>query len=405
MKTTWQSKSEFSKIIIPALTGFSTLLIGIGIGRFGYPPLIPALVKEGWFTISQADYLGASNLTGYIIGSAFATWINKHISFIPLIRISLLTVVLMFILCAFQFNFFIYFILRLITGIAGGIIMVLTAPTIFKHSTTTKKGLLGGIIFSGVGIGIALAGTLIPFLIHQGLKTTWFVFAGISFLLVIFFWTSWPDGSNEKQEFQPSFKSGIKHSIWSKTIVLLLISYVCNAVGFVPHTVFWVDFISRGLDKGLETGTNFWILLGLSAAIGPVITGLMADKFGFSKSIRISLFIKGIGVVMPIFSTSTWSLAISSIFVGSLALGISSLAAGRVTEIVAPDLQKKLWSWMTIGFSITHALTAYVLTYIFSVTDSYYLLFKIGALTLIIGCVLDFIASKTTSQDNLTTQP
>lgn len=383
-------------IILPAMTGFIALLIGNGLGRFGYPPLIPSLVGQRWFSVPQADYLGAANLTGYIMGSAFAAWINRFVPSVNLIRISLLTATISFVCCAFPLNFPVYFLLRLIAGLAGGVIMVLTAPTIFRHTPTAKKGMLSGIIFSGVGIGIAIAGTLIPILVQQGLAITWISFAVLSLVLTLAFWNGWPNGSNEKHTIEISLTHGTKQSIWSRTVVLLLISYACNAVGFVPHTVFWVDFISRGLHMGIGRGTQFWVLLGLSAAIGPVISGLMADKFGFGKSIRISLLIKGIGVMMPIFSTAVWSLAISSIFVGSCALGISSLAAGRITELVAPQLQKKVWGWMTIAFSVTHALIAYILSYLFSVTGSYYLLFEIGAITLIIGSILDFFSSRQT---------
>lgn len=378
------------------MTGFIALLIGNGLGRFGYPPLIPALVGQKWFSVPQADYLGAANLTGYIIGSAFAAWINRFVPSVNLIRIALLIVTVSFVCCAFPLKFPVYFLVRLIAGLAGGLIMVLTAPTIFRHTSTAKKGMLSGIIFSGVGIGIALAGTLIPFLVHQGLTITWISFAVISLVLTLAFWNGWPGGSNDKHTIEVSLTHEPKQSIWSRTVVLLLISYACNAVGFVPHTVFWVDFISRGLHMGIGWATQFWILLGLSAAIGPVISGIMADKLGFGKSIRISLLIKGIGVMMPIFSTAVWSLAISSIFVGSCALGISSLAAGRITELVAPQLQKKVWGWMTIAFSVTHALTAYILSYLFSVTGSYYLLFEIGATTLIIGSILDFFSSRQT---------
>jgi hypothetical protein len=37
-------------------------LVGIGLARFAYSPLIPALVAEGWFSASAAAYLGAANL-------------------------------------------------------------------------------------------------------------------------------------------------------------------------------------------------------------------------------------------------------------------------------------------------------------------------------------------------------
>jgi len=381
-------------LMLPALTGFIALLIGNGLGRFGYPPLIPALIKEGWFSVSQADYLGAANLTGYIIGAAFGARINCFIPAVYLVRAAVFTVALSFACCAVPLAFPLYFTLRLIAGLAGGIIMVLTAPTIFKHTPTARKGLLSGIIFSGVGMGIALAGTLIPVLVQKGLPFTWFSFAAISLALAAVSWNGWPAGSNEKHARETTARWPGLPAVWNRSIVLLLISYACNAVGFVPHTVFWVDFVSRGLHLGIQRGTQLWVLLGLAAAFGPLISGYMADRVGFAKIIRISLLIKGVGVMMPIFSTAWWSLVLSSVFVGSLALGISSLAAGRITELAAPALQKKIWSRMTITFSVMHALTAYVMSYLFAVYGSYNLLFEIGAVTLVLGCVLDLISSR-----------
>lgn len=386
--------TRFSKaLLIPAMTGFAALLIGNGIGRLGYPPLIPALISKHWFTVAEADYLGASNLTGYIIGSASASFINRYIPTVNLVKAALITVALTFAACAIPFGFPFYFCLRFLAGLMGGVIMVVTPATIMKTIPDAVKGTVSGIIFSGVGIGVALMGTLVPYMIAFGLPVTWLFYAALSITLIAVFWKGWPNGSNSKNIVEDTTGRESTAGIWNHTIILLLISYGCNAIGFVPHTVFWVDFIARGLHLGINTGMHFWILLGLSAAAGPVITGFMADKIGFAKSIRISLLIKAIGVLMPVFTTALWSLAISSIFVGSLALGIASLTAGRITELVLPNLQKRVWSYMTITFSITHAATAYLLSYLFSRTGSYYFLFEIGAIMLIIGSVLDFLGS------------
>lgn len=233
-----------------------------------------------------------------------------------------------------------------------------------------------------------------PLLVKQGLRATWLTFAIVSVLLTLVTWNGWPEDSNEKHRPNKTIAhKGKKQQLWHRAVILLLISYACNAVGFVPHTVFWVDFISRGLHMGIEAGTRFWILLGLAAAFGPLITGFIADKLGFAKSIRLSLAVKAFGVILPLFSTAVWSLALSSICVGSLALGITSLASGRTTELVSHDKQKQVWSGMTIAFSVTHAATAYLLSYLFSVFHSYYLLFEIGAVTLLLGSILDYAAS------------
>lgn len=383
--------------LIPALTGFATLLVGIGLGRYGYPPLIPALINHQWFTVSQADYLGAANLTGYILGSSLGTYLNRYVPAVSLIKICLIVTALTFVGCAYPLAFPLYFLLRLTAGITGGILMVNTAPTLFKYTLASKKGTVGGFIFAGVGMGMALAGTLIPLLVAKSLYITWLAFTITAFVLIALTWKGWPTGSNERHFKVTKNAVGGKNPLWTKPVFLLLVSYACNSVGFVPHTVFWVDFISRGLGRGIASGTHFWVLLGLSAAVGPLLSGYIADKMGFAKSIRLSLLVKSIGVILPLLSTASWSLALSSVCVGSLALGIVSLAAGRTAELVDPAYQKSVWSAMTITYSVSHALTAYLLTYLFSIYHSFYLLFVIGAITLIIGSISDYLSSRSTS--------
>jgi len=384
--------------IVPALTGFATLLIGIGMGRYGYPPLIPALINQEWFTVSQADYLGAANLTGYILGSVCGAHFSRYVPAVTLIKTSLFVTALTFVGCAYPLAFPLYFLLRFTAGVTGGMLMVNTAPMLFKFTPTNKKGTVGGFIFAGVGMGMALAGTLIPLLVAKSLFITWMAFTATALVLIVLTWKGWPAGSNEKHVKSSISIHGRKNPLWTKPVFLLLISYACNSVGFVPHTVFWVDFISRGLGQGIASGTHYWVLLGLSAAVGPLLSGYIADKMGFARSIRLSLLVKSVGVILPLLSTASWSLAFSSICVGSLALGIVSLAAGRTAELVEPVYQKSVWSAMTITYSVSHALTAYLLTYLFSVYHSFYMLFVIGAITLLIGSLTDYLSSRSAAK-------
>ena len=40
------------------LAGLCASLVGIGLARFAYTPLIPALIAAGWFSPAAAAYLG-----------------------------------------------------------------------------------------------------------------------------------------------------------------------------------------------------------------------------------------------------------------------------------------------------------------------------------------------------------
>ncbi len=63
---------------------------------------------------------------------------------------------------------------RLLSGIAGGAIMVLVAATILPWVPREREGVASGAIFLGVGVGIAASGTLVPALLaHTGLRGTW----------------------------------------------------------------------------------------------------------------------------------------------------------------------------------------------------------------------------------------
>lgn len=50
------------------MAGLCTSLVSIGLGRFAYTPLLPALIDHKWFSADNAAYLGAANLAGYLLG-------------------------------------------------------------------------------------------------------------------------------------------------------------------------------------------------------------------------------------------------------------------------------------------------------------------------------------------------
>lgn len=52
--------------------GLSASLVGLGLARFAYTPLIPALIDADWFAPADVVYLGAANLTGYLAGTLAA---------------------------------------------------------------------------------------------------------------------------------------------------------------------------------------------------------------------------------------------------------------------------------------------------------------------------------------------
>src|SRR5690606_14186734 len=98
-------------------------------------------------------------------------------------------------------------------------------------------------------------------------------------------------------------------------------SYGLIALGLVPHMVFLVDYVARGLGQGIAIGGSYWVLFGVGALVGPLIAGRLADRFGFGPSLRAVLVLHIVSAGLLAFDQSTIILVISSVMVGSAVSG------------------------------------------------------------------------------------
>ena len=61
-------------------------------------------------------------------------------------------------------------------------------------------------------------------------------------------------------------------------MVLVFMAYTCDAFGFVPHTVFWVDYLDRELHLGATYASTQWAFFGLGAIAGPLCAAFCATR-------------------------------------------------------------------------------------------------------------------------------
>src|SRR5690606_11010505 len=98
-----------------------------------------------------------------------------------------------FFACAWPWSFWWFFVWRFAAGLAGGVLMVLAPSAVLPQVPPSVRGLVGGVIFTGVGLGIAASGTLVPFLLRFGLVQTWCGLGTLALALTALAWRGWPD--------------------------------------------------------------------------------------------------------------------------------------------------------------------------------------------------------------------
>ena len=152
-----------------------------GFGRFAYTPLLPVLIESRWFDTSAPVYLSAANPAGALFGAVTSTWLARRCSKVFILRGMNVLATLSLLTCAFPISLEWYFSWQFLSGVATGATIVLVAATFLPHVPADRKGVASGLIFVGLGLGIAATGTLVPFLLRFGLRATWIwlaLFAG-----------------------------------------------------------------------------------------------------------------------------------------------------------------------------------------------------------------------------------
>ncbi len=378
--TTWRA----------TLCGLCASLVGIGLARFAYTPLLPAIIGAGWFGAASAAYLGAANLAGYLAGALLAGPAAARLPARAVLRGAMLAASVSFFACAWPGGFAWFFGWRFASGIAGGAAMVLAAPTILPHVAPSRRGLVSGAIFMGVGFGIAASGTLVPLLLRQGLQQAWIGLGVVALALTLVGWNGWPEAGPAQAAAVPGLRPGE-----ARQLRALYAVYGLTAFGLVPHMVFLVDYVARGLGQGLDAGAGYWVLFGLGAVAGPLVTGHVADRIGFRATLRLLLLIEVGAVALPALDHTPAALMVSSLMVGAGTPGVVPLALGRTHEILRhqPASRKRAWGAATISYAVMQAIGAYGLSFLFARSGGdYALLFALGAGALSLGLAIDLLA-------------
>lgn len=303
-----------------------------------------------------------------------------------------------FFACAFPLSFLWFFVWRFGAGLAGGMLMALAAPCVLPEVPTERRGLAGGIIFTGVGLGIAASGTVVPLLLRVGLVATWCGLGVLALLLTLISWSAWPKARQAAAARPAAPRTpGLSRA----PLTALYVEYALNAAGLVPHMVFLVDFVARGLGRGVDAGAGYWVLFGLGALVGPVLAGRIADRIGFRLALRAALLVQAVAVMLLAMTTGAAALALSSVVAGALVPGVVPLVLGRIHELIPdhdPGRRAEAWSFATTAFALGQAVGAYGLSFLYAETSSYRLLFELGGTALALALVIDLVVGAQTAR-------
>ena len=358
----------------PALAGAAATFSGIGLARFAYVPLFPAMVGAGWISGAEGGFLGAVNLSGYLAGVLGGRRLAMRVGTAAALDLGLALAALSFAAGAWNGGLTWLALWRAGAGVAGGILMALAGPAVQGAVPPAKRGAAGGVVLAGVGTGVIVGSLAVPLVLPAGVSAAWLALAAVVLAMWAFAHPRWPRvpvAIPEPAEVRPSVRP-------------LFLAYGLSGAGMVPHMVYFVDLAVRGRGLDATTGSLTWLLFGAGAIAGTLLSGRAADRLGAARALQIWLAVQSCGVALALVPGT--ALLAPAAFVGAFGgVGITASALARTRELAGPAAAGAIWVRGTAVYAIAQAGVGFALTALFARTGTHDALFIAGLVLSLAG--------------------
>jgi len=341
------------KLVTRALVLSLGPAVALGLARFNYALLLPAMRSSLEWTYAQAGSMNTANALGYLMGALLAALLATRVGIARCFWVSLLLTGLSLFGAGMTDDFTTLLLLRSLAGLSGAVTFV-TGATLASHlASGGQSGLVLGLYFGGVGIGIFLAGLGLPQLLERDAELWRQVWIGMGVLALL----TVSVARRVALTIPTPFKQSANAERRRFPIYLLpsLIAYFLFGLGYISYMTFVIAFLrSSGVAAWALSG--FWLLLGSSTFVSAFVWRRLLDKAKDGHALAVVLVVVTSGAVLPLFSTSLLGVLLSALLFGGAFLSVVS----AVTNIVRRSLPAYAWAGgialFTVFFSVGQTL-------------------------------------------------
>jgi predicted MFS family arabinose efflux permease len=344
------------------------ILAGVGLARFAYVPLFPAMVASGWVDGGGAGLLGAGNFAGYLAGVLAGRSLAARIGVPRALDAGMGLALLAFAACAMGGGLLWLLAWRALAGVAGGLLMALAGPAVQASVPAAQRGAAGGIVMAGAGSGIMAAGLLVPLLLGGGLELAWGGLAVAVGVVWVVARRAWPD--------PPALPPATVAEAVPRAGRLLL-AYALSGAGMVAPMVYLADLAVRGRGLPIAAAAAVWIAFGAGAVAGTLLGGRIAGRVGGRRALPAWMVAQVAALALAL--VPAWpALLLAGPLGGFAGVGATAVTLAAVREI-AGGQAGVVWVRATAGYAVAQAGFGFALAALFDATgDSHAAVFGVG---------------------------
>ncbi|WP_415396845.1 YbfB/YjiJ family MFS transporter [Sulfurimonas sp. CS5] len=303
------------------LAGILAIFVGVGVARFAFTSLLPSMLDD-FLSITDAGVLASFNFAGYLTGAIFTIFMKDINTKVKYFRIGLVLSVLTTLILATTTNETLWLASRVVAGFGSAMLLIVGGALVMVKLTYKDKTKAMGIHFSGIGIAIVVSELISQYVLKSGnWADAWLTLSLFAFVVSFY---SMYILSFDKVLKQEAVKHKLSKSIFSTYVILLILAYFTEGVGFVVQGTFLPDIINslKGLDG---YGSLGWLVVGIAGIPSSIIWMRLAHNYGSVNIIIVAMALQVVGILIPAFTTNIYLNLLSGALYGSTFIGLVAL--------------------------------------------------------------------------------
>lgn len=361
--------------------GVAALIVAMGIGRFAYTPILPLMKSGTGLSDAMGGIIASSNYVGYLVGAVWASRPSWHRRRAATIRWALVIASVTTLAMACSHDVVAWLVLRCVSGIASAFILILVSSIILDRAARDHRPMWPGLLYMGVGIGIAFTGLIVPIFGQSGWRVPWIGLGVLSLIITAVVAGSFHDDERAIGEAAARAADVRRPRLyWG-----LVAGYFAAGLGYViPGTFIVVMFRESSVLAPFASWS--WVLVGVVAAPSAILWNKLGTTFGRVAMIVVALLLLALGVVAPVYVHNVAGAAFSAFALGLTFMGITVLVNTEAREIF-PRGSNRAIGELTAAFGVGQIIGPLVVSIVAAIGSSYDTALIIASVVLGAGAV------------------
>jgi MFS family permease len=330
--------------------GLVALAVAMGIGRFAFTPLMPLMLRDGTLDAVAGTEWAAANYLGYLAGAMTAGWFGRD----PRrgLRIGLTGVALTTLGIAWADASFAWAgaILRGGAGVFSAWVLVCASGWCLPELARRQSTALGGWMYTGVGLGIAVTGIMTWLGGNQSALALWVelgVLAAAGTAGVLCSPALQPSASSACTAPAAARRATGPHA--GQGNLGLVVCYSAFGFAYIIPATFLPTMARQLVSDPLVFGLT-WPIFGAAAALSVAFASRRLAAWPRRKVWAAAQAVMALGTLLPLLQQALWVLAASAVLVGGTFM-VASMAGLQLAGERMPANPTPLQARMTAGFA------------------------------------------------------